>query len=70
LLAPLHLLWLGLLHLLPHGLHDPLFQLSKNGPDGLRDVLLHGLVQGLPGTRRLCCPRDVRLLSVWWLLRL
>jgi hypothetical protein len=56
----------GLLHLLPHGLHDPLFQLPENGPDGLCDVLLQCLVQGLPGTRRLFCPRYLRVLSVRW----
>ena len=69
----------GLLHLLPHGLHDPLFQLPKNGPDGLRDLLLHCLVQGLPATRRLFCLRALRLRGLWrlfllglqrWLLQL
>jgi hypothetical protein len=70
LLVSLRALLPGLLHLLTHSLHDPLFQLPKNGPDGLRDLLLHGLVQGLSTTRRLFCPRYRGLLSVWWLFLL
>src|SRR5438132_235653 len=46
------------------GLRDPLAQLPKNGPEGLRDVLLQGLAQERPGTRRLFYLRCLRLRGV------
>ena len=60
----------GLLHLLAHGLHDPLFPLLKNGPDGLRDVLLQGRAPERLATRRLFCLRCLRLRGLWRLFLL
>src|SRR5438067_8433402 len=45
-LGPALLNWL-------RGLHDALSQLPKNGPKGLRNLLLQGLAREWPDTRRL-----------------